>query len=156
LVIGDHIVAAPALHGPALSASDEAIKTSMQVLDRSLMWLGRRFEGVPRTIVYIPSPLSIYHVATESVSYCLGNVGVSSVAKAEQNSDFISNLVREKSMNQGVGFLDARPTLRALTATTVIHGPRDWNHLNEAGYRALGSLVAAHVVGPISVKGGPH
>jgi hypothetical protein len=156
LVIGDHIVAAPALHGPALSASDEAIKTSMQVLDRSLMWLGRRFEGVPTTIVYIPSPLSIYHVATESVSYCLGNVGVSSVAKAEQNSDFISNLVREKSMNQGVGFLDARPTLRALAATTVIHGPRDWNHLNEAGYRALGSLVAAHVVGPISVKGGPH
>ena len=50
LVIGDHIVAAPLLHGPALSAGDEAIKTSMQVLDRSLMWLGRRFEGVPTTV----------------------------------------------------------------------------------------------------------
>jgi hypothetical protein len=148
LVIGDHIVAAPALQGPALSANEAGIKISMQVLDRSLMWLGRRFEGVPTTVVYIPSPLGVYHVATESVSYCLDGVGVSSIAKTQQNSDFISNLVKATSIDQGVGFLDARPTLRALAATTVIHGPRDWNHLNEAGYRALGSLVAAQVVGP--------
>jgi hypothetical protein len=152
LVVGNQIVPAPVLQGPALSVGDEAIQASMQVLDRSLIWLRHRFEGVPTTVVYIPSPLSVYHVAAEDVSYCFNNVGVSSAAKTERNSDFISNLVQKISANQGLGFLDARPTLRALAAKTVIHGPRDWNHLNETGYRALGSLVAAHVTGPLSIK----
>jgi hypothetical protein len=35
-----------------------------------------------------------------------------------------------------------RPALRAAAATTVIHGPRDWNHFNNAGYRVLGETLA--------------
>jgi hypothetical protein len=150
LVVGDKIVPPPVL--PRTGLGDEAIENSMQVLDHSLVWLGHRFEGIPTTVVYVPSPLSVYHVAAEDVSYCLNNAGMSSAAKIDRNSDFIGNLVQKISTNQGLGFLGARPTLRALAATTVIHGPTDWNHLNEAGYRALGSLVATHVTGPLSIK----
>ena len=44
-----------------------------------------------------------------------------------------------------VAFRVALPALRAAASAQVIHGPRDWDHLNEIGYRTHGSLVAAHV-----------
>jgi hypothetical protein len=143
LLVAGQAVAAPTLQGPALNLNPEAIRAAMAVLDRSLNWLRKRFEGVPTTVVYIPSPLTVYHHAGEDVSYC--NVGLVPADKVESNSDFISDLVQKTAANQGLPFLDARPTMRALAATTVIHGPRDWAHFNEAGYRALGAFIAAHV-----------
>jgi hypothetical protein len=41
----------------------------------------------------------------------------------------------------GMGFIDARPALRAAAATRAIHGPIDWLHLNHAGYQALGDFL---------------
>jgi hypothetical protein len=35
--------------------------------------------------------------------------------------------------------------LRAAGARAAVHGPRDWNHLNETGYRLLGALVVKHL-----------
>jgi hypothetical protein len=143
LLVAGQAVPAPALQGPALNLSPEAIRAAMPVLDRSLNWLRKRFEGVPTTVVYIPSPLSVYHHAGEDVSYC--DVGLVPADRVEPNSDFISDLVQKTAASQGLPFLDARPTMRALAATTVIHGPRDWAHFNETGYRALGALISAHV-----------
>jgi len=143
LLIAGQAVAAPALQGPALNLNPDVIRAAMAVLDRSLNWLRNRFEGVPTTVVYIPSPLSVYHLAGEDVSYC--NVGLVPAERVESNSDLISDLVQKTAASQGFPFLDARPTMRALAATTIIHGPRDWAHFNEAGYRALGALVAAQV-----------
>jgi hypothetical protein len=51
---------------------------------------------------------------------------------------------------QGIGFIDTRPTLRAPASATPLHGPRDWNHLNESGYRALGTYLARRIAGPAS------
>ena len=143
LLVAGQAVPAPALQGPALNKNPEVIRAAMTVLDRSLNWLRKRFEGVPTTVVYIPSPLSVYHHAGEDVSYC--DVGLVPAERVESNSDLISDLVQKTAANQGVPFLDARPTMRALAATTVIHGPKDWAHFNEAGYRALGVLVSARI-----------
>src|SRR5262249_58869402 len=43
---------------------------------------------------------------------------------------------------EGVSFIDARPAFRRAAAKAPVHGPRDWNHPNELGYRTLGALVA--------------
>jgi hypothetical protein len=146
LLVGGRTVSAPVLQGPALNVSDEEIRSAMLVLDRSLSWLRHRFAGVPTTVVYIPSPLSLYHFAGENVSYCTVPASASSAAKVERNSDFISGLVQQSAAKQGLDFIDPRPSLRALAARTVIHGPKDWDHFNEAGYRALGAFVAPHVI----------
>jgi len=143
LVVAGQTVPAPPLQGPALGIDHESIRAAMAVLDRSLNWLRHRFADVPITVVYIPSPLSVYHFVGEDVSYC--NVGLIPADRVDPNSNLISDLVEKSATSQGLAFLDARPTMRALAATTVIHGPRDWAHFNEAGYRALGALVAAHV-----------
>jgi hypothetical protein len=145
LVKGETVEAGP-LQGPALSISDESIQSAMPVLDRSLNWLRNRFLGVPTTVVYVPSPLSVYHLAEEEVSYCLYSINTAPADRVEAHSDLISRLVEKSATNQGFQFLDARPALRAVAATTLIHGPRDWDHFNEAGHRALGALVAAHVI----------
>ena len=146
LMVGGRTVSAPVLQGPALNVSDESIRSAMLVLDRSLSWLRQRFADVPTTVVYIPSPLSLYHFAGEDVFYCTVPASASSAAKVERNSDFISGLVQKSATSQGIEFIDPRPSLRALAATTVIHGPKDWDHFNEAGYRALGTFVTAHVM----------
>jgi len=147
LVVGGHTVEAPALQGPALALSDENIQTGMEILDHSLSWLERRFKDVPVTVVYVPSPLSAYRIAGEMEVYC-GIPGITStagVARSERNSDFMADLVRKNAQTHGMDFMDARPALRSAAALRVIHGPRDWDHLNEAGYRALGQLVASGV-----------
>jgi hypothetical protein len=145
LLVNGQTVQAPALQGPALGTGEDGIRAAMAVLDRSLNWLQHRFPGVPTTVVYIPSPLSVYHLEGEEVSHCLKITYKAPADRVDTNSDIISDLVQKSATSQGLAFLDARPTMRALAATTVIHGPRDWAHFNEAGYRALGALVAAHV-----------
>jgi len=146
LVVDGHILDAPALQGPAVALSDKLIQIGMDVLERSLSWLQRRFEDVPITIVYIPSPLSVYRIAGETEAYCRSSrIGSADVARSLRNSDLMSGLVQKIATSKGMGFIDARPALRSVATTTLIHGPRDWDHLNEAGYRALGLLVAAHV-----------
>jgi hypothetical protein len=146
LAVGGRTVSAPALQGPALDLGDDSIRTAMLVLDRSLNWLRHRFAGVPTTVVYVPSPLSLYHFAGTDVSICRLPVSRFPAATVGRNSDFISDLVQKSATSQNIGFLDARPPLRAAADTTVIHGPKDWDHFNEAGYRVLGALVAAHVM----------
>src|SRR5262249_23507825 len=50
--------------------------------------------------------------------------------------------IRAAAVVGGAGFIDARPALRTAAAHAVVHGPRDWNHPNELGYRTLGTVVA--------------
>jgi hypothetical protein len=152
LIVDGQTVQAPALQGPAMMANDDSIHAAMAVLDRSLNWLGHRFPGVSTTVVDVPSPLSVYHLDEEEVAYCLSLVDTAPADRIGQNSNLIADLVQKSATSQGLAFLDARPTMRALAATTVIHGPRDWAHFNEAGYRALGALVAAHVTAPVSAS----
>jgi len=146
IVAGGRTVEAPPLLGPAPALRDEHILLGMDVLARSLHWLRHRFEDVPITVVYVPGPLSVYRLAGENASYCISyNIGSVPGAKVERNSDFMAGRVREIAAEQGVSFLDARPALRAAASVAVIHGPIDWDHLDEAGYRVLGKLVASHV-----------
>src|SRR5262245_56562952 len=47
----------------------------------------------------------------------------------------------------GAGYLDTRLTLRAAAETRILHGPIDWIHFNEAGYRILGGLALERLQG---------
>jgi hypothetical protein len=149
LIVDDRTNDAPALLGPAMTpiADDHTIRRGMDVLAHALSWLRMRFAGVPITLVYIPAPLSVYRHAGDTVTYCIGTniVRAAPTAKVERNHAFIRDLARDIAGRQGIPFLDATPALRAAASANVIHGPRDWDHLNEIGYRVLGSLVAAQV-----------
>jgi hypothetical protein len=148
LIVGNQPIEVPALMGPSLfPAGDDTIRAAMGVLDRALRWLRMRFPGVPIELVYVPSALSTYRLTGDSVTYCIGtNVLLTApTPQVERNHDFIRDLARDIASAQGVPFVDATPALRAAASTKLIHGPRDWDHLNEIGYRVLGSLVAGDV-----------
>ena len=147
LIVGDRAVEAPALMGPSmLPVGDDTIRAGMDVLAHSFSWLRMHFAGVPVTLVYVPSALSIYRLSGDTVSYCVGTnvVRTAPTAQVGRNHDFIRGLAQDIAGRQGIPFVDATPALRAAASANLIHGPRDWDHLNEIGYRVLGSLVAAH------------
>ncbi len=148
ILVSEDTIDAPApLDGPALELSDNSIRSGMLVFDRSLAWLKARFPSVPITVVYIPTMLSIYHLTGPVYRYAIqprddGKSDTATVAQISRNSDLICNLVREASARHQVGFFDTRPRLREAAAARLLHGPIDWVHFNEPGYRALGGLLA--------------
>jgi hypothetical protein len=151
LLVGEDTIDAPApLDGPALEFSDEEIGAGMMVFDRSLAWLRARFPDVPITVVYIPSILSIYHLTGPRYRYAIqprdeGKSDWATAAQIARNTDLICNLVRSASARHRAGFFDARPGLREAAATRLLHGPIDWEHFNEQGYRTLGALLADRI-----------
>jgi hypothetical protein len=57
-------------------------------------------------------------------------------------------LIRGITLAQGIDFIDTRLTFRTAAAQRPMHGPKDWNHLNEYGYRVLGSYLAKRFGAP--------
>jgi hypothetical protein len=160
-IAGSTLRAAP-LQAPALSLSADDVREALAVFDPSLAWLRGRWPDVPVTIVYIPSPLTVYRDAVTDKLKVLAPFGPKgvSVAYADpdggsltdivvRRSDLICESIRAMSLRQGAAFMDTRPALRAAALGQPIHGPVDWGHLNEAGYRLLGKLVTD------AIHGGP-
>lgn len=142
---------------PPLLMTDSEVDAAVLVFARSLAWLRGRFPNVPVTIVYLPAPSSVYRHAGDdfhvkevfvpsdphgpTFRFGLSVPGDDIYAK----SQMACTKIRAATAQLGTAFVDARPALRKAAATKLIHGPRDWDHLNEAGYRALGTLVAHRI-----------
>jgi lysophospholipase L1-like esterase len=143
LIVAGERVSAPSVPGPGLQYGEDQTRTAMRVLDRSLRWLKDRFPDVPTTVVYIPSQASTYRFATDVVVTSQGRHPSlsASVAQIAKRSDLICDLARAAALSHEAAFIDARPALRRAAETLVLHGPIDWVHFNEAGYRILGKLV---------------
>jgi hypothetical protein len=137
--------AAPALQKPPAELDPHAIRAALMVFDASLDWLKQNFPA-PVTVVYLPSPAAIYRHAEASVDvytrWPLNEVMPIPAGEIYAASQRTCEHIRSLTLARGVRFLDMRPPLRAAAAATVIHGPRDWNHFNAAGYRVLGETLA--------------
>lgn len=138
--------ATPTLQKPPVEMNPSAVTASLMVFDVSLEWLVRHFPSAAVTMVYLPSPAAIYRHAEPAVDaythWPLNDVQALPVADIYAASQRTCDEIRKLSLARNVRFLDMRPALRAAAANTVIHGPRDWNHFNEAGYRVLGETLA--------------
>jgi hypothetical protein len=146
ILVRDQTIETPSLQGAAPGLSDERIRAGMDVFAHSLAWLRKHFAGVPITMVYVPSPLTIYRQAGDDVSFCsFFSSGLAAKALSERHHDLMRDMVARISAEQRVDFVDATPALREAASAGVIHGPHDWDHLNRSGYEALGTLLATHL-----------
>lgn len=151
MLVGEDTIDAPApLDGPAIEVGDKDLRLGIAVFDRSLSWLKARFPRVPITVVYVPTALSIYHLTSPAYRYSIeprddGKSDWATAAQIAGNSDRLCKLVQAASTQNGVDFLDSRPGLREAASKKLLHGPVDWVHFNEQGYRALGGLLAGRV-----------
>jgi hypothetical protein len=154
-IAGQPVLAAP-LYGPALGLSAQQLETGLTIFGPSLAWLRRRFPNVPVTVVYIPSPLTVYaHMMPRPVALRRASSGatlaqeddngVPAAELADRTSDRICERIRSASMDRGADFVDIRSKVRKAAAARPLHGPIDWSHFNEDGYRLLGSLVSERI-----------
>jgi hypothetical protein len=148
LIVAGEEVPAPRLHGPELVYSDDQVLDAMRVFERSLAWLRSRFPDVPITVVYVPSPASIYTFAAEAIVIGVGQSTITaSPTQVAVRSDLICDLLRTATLAHGAAYLDARPALRKAAKTRLLHGPIDWGHFNKAGYHILAEIVVQQITG---------
>lgn len=160
VVIAGVPTATSELQVPSMDLNAQQIDDGVTVYDRSLAWLRRNYPNIATTVVYIPSPASTYRQANPEViskdvfipaeSQSTGRLVIVDgrpfpAAGIYEHSQRICEKIRAATIRQDVAFIDARPVMRKAAALQAIHGPRDWNHPNERGYRLLGKLVADHV-----------
>jgi lysophospholipase L1-like esterase len=140
------------MQGPSLDFDDEQVDTAIVVLDRSLAWLRRRLPHASITVVYIPSPLSIYHRLGPGVAYDASKfTRTNPAAQVLPRSKHVCELVRAASARAHVGFADPGPTLVEAASIQPIHGPLDRVHFNAQGYRTLAKVLAARLADPATV-----
>jgi hypothetical protein len=163
-MIGNRPHGASLLNVPSPALDEKQTEESVIVYERSLMWLRQRFRNVPMSVVYIPAPATMYRYATDQViSYEIylpitdpsraGKVvksygRVFPVSAIYKKSQKICEMIRGITLAQGIDFIDTRSTFRAAATQRPMHGPKDWMHLNENGYRVLGSYLAKRLGAP--------
>jgi hypothetical protein len=149
LIVAGEQIPAPRLHGPELAYSDDQVLDAMRVFERSFAWLRSRFPDVPTTVVYIPSPASIYTFAAETIVTGQGNqpTMATSPSQVVMRSDLMCDLLRAATLAHGAAYVDARPALRKAAKTRLLHGPIDWSHFNKAGYHILAEIVVQQITG---------
>src|SRR5205085_10834295 len=144
---------APTLQKPPVELGPQVADASLMVFDVSLEWLRKNFPAAV-TVVYLPSPAAVYRHADAVVDvywrWPLMQVQPVSAVDIYAASQRTCEQIRALTLARGARFIDMRPALRAAGATTVIHGPRDWNHFNDAGYRVLGETLAQTIDAPAS------
>ncbi|MFT5052669.1 MAG: hypothetical protein ACI8QZ_004105 [Chlamydiales bacterium] len=131
--------------GPPLGLDEAQLGWGLTTLKVSLNWLKGRFDEVPVRVVFLPSPLSCYELASSQVLVdSSGSAEVSFEASLiEPYHRDIVERVRTTVTDAGLEFLDATGALREAARQHPIHGPLDGAHFNRAGYEALGRALAA-------------
>jgi hypothetical protein len=144
---------APTLQKPPVELGPQATDASLLVFDVALDWLMRNFSAAI-TVIYLPSPAAIYRHADAAVDvywrWPLMEVQPVLAADIYAASQRTCEQIRTLTLAHRARFIDMRPALRTAAASTVIHGPRDWNHFNDAGYRVLGETLAKTIDDPAS------
>jgi hypothetical protein len=157
VVIAGATTMAGEFQAPPVLMTGAELDAGVEVFARSLAWLRGRFPDAPVSIVYIPAPPTVYRHANDEVT--VKEVFTSSdpggptfkygiavpTTAIYARSQLTCEKIRAATVGAGAGFIDARPALRRAAAKAFVHGPRDWNHPNELGYRTLGTLVAQKI-----------
>jgi hypothetical protein len=133
------------VQGPALDLTPTETDIALLALERSVGYLRAALARTRICLVYIPAPVSCYALESESVRVQPfgGREGVHAAVRVRSRSDQLERRVAAIAARHGLQHVDSRPPLREEAARRLIHGPRDMNHFNRAGYTVLGEAVLA-------------
>jgi hypothetical protein len=129
---------------PPVQLTDSEMARAVSVFESSAGYLMRHYPKSELFIVYIPAPVMAYQLDMEMIPVALedGSVREYPLSRMELASDRVCQHIANVALRQDATFLDVRPAIRAAGQAQVIHGPSDWQHFNEIGYKILGSIVA--------------
>ena len=127
---------------PAMSLTPEETKKAVYVFEQSILFLSDYFKKSKIAVVYIPAPLSSYHWVSPTVTIPTGKgvITVPSTSIHERSQELCLKIAAVAEKHE-FKFADTRKYFREAATKVPIHGPRDWLHPNETGYRALAEAV---------------
>lgn len=135
------------LQVPPVALRDDEIAVAMTLFSHSLHELQRRWPHTTFALVYVPAVATAYEVVSDTVNIYDTERGKNyPTSSLLPMSDRVCAAVSRIAGEAGVAFVDARPALRRAATTGFVHGPVDWLHFNEAGYRVLAGEIAGLLV----------
>lgn len=143
-IAGTEVFLPDNLQGPGMNLTPEETETALAALSAALQYARRHFYEARFVVVYLPSVATVYDMVGDTVdlqNYDGRTRHEYPVAEAMAHSVWLRRMTGDLCRRQGVMFIDATDDLRAAAGRERIHGPEDWNHFNEIGYRALGESV---------------
>lgn len=142
-VAGKEVDIPARLQAPSLELTEEEMKKGFYVFEQALLYMAGFFEGSSIGIVYIPAPLSSYQLAAPRVSIDshAGRSHVFESAFVAERSQEMCKRIEEIAASHNFEFLDTRRFIRREAGKNLIHGPKDWTHLNKDGYSVLTDAI---------------
>jgi hypothetical protein len=147
IVQNEKVMAIPdRLEPMGMFLSDHEFLLGTFVFENSLKVLQKRYPHSKIGVIYIPSPLSSYKIASPEVSVFVHTMTRQQevfypASRVNEMSNKTCSAIQQIVQAQHVGFMDARPHFREIGQTTQLHGSKDWNHPNHEGYIALGEVA---------------
>lgn len=143
-LIADEIVQLPdSLQAPALALDNTEWEQAWFAFDQSLQYTRKAFLDSQIVLVYIPSVLSVYEIQSQAVSVQTyeRRATVFPTRQMLSQSDLMRTSFQSIAAKHQLPVIDTTDALRKAGKQAFIHGPKDWNHLNEMGYRALSNAI---------------
>lgn len=139
-----------ALQSPAMELNENEMRVAVQSFEHALVRLHRFFPDARLFVTIIPSPLTVYELASDTVMIQTyeGGTAVYPSAEVQQKSNQICEMILTASQSAGAEFIDIRGMIRALARRKLIHGPKDWKHFNKEGYVELGNVLSNYLENP--------
>lgn len=155
-IAGQSTPLARGMNAPALELTEDELGLALKVFERALLFCRGLYPEAEMVVVYVPSPLSCYELEGDEVSIrsYLGRWPVQPARRVQERSREIRARVRAIASAAHLGFVDPTDALQALARTTAIHGPGDWGHFNEKGYRCLSEEIFAKAFATAQVSNG--
>jgi len=124
--------------------TDQVIELSMYVFYESVTRLARFFPQSKINIIYIPSPVSSYSMVSSHIHYkgYMQDLNVGETAVAEEKHTKICKAVKGFAKFSNFSFVNTTKSLRHAALSDFIHGPLDWDHFNQRGYKVLSDDLA--------------
>jgi len=124
--------------------TDQVIELSLYVFYESVTRLARFFPQSKINIIYIPSPVSSYSMVSSHIHYkgYMQDLNVGETAVAEEKHTKICKAVKGFAKFSNFSFVNTTKSLRHAALSDFIHGPLDWDHFNQRGYKVLSDDLA--------------
>ena len=131
------------------------------IFESAVKKLSRKFPDSDIKIIYLPSVLSTYKIISPRASFLsnMGDGGLFDLKKLLRGGIVDTHILFQRhlevcreiqkiSENLKTPFFDTTNYLRDASSKGYIHGPKDWDHLNESGYRALSDGISQFILHP--------
>jgi hypothetical protein len=130
--------------------SDDDLKVGYYVFEKSIENINKFFSTSEIKVIYLPSTLASYELISPKVSFRgnLGDYGIVETKRIKQRHLETCQEIMKITQRLKIDFFDSTKYLLEASSKGFIHGPKDWDHLNEYGYRALSDSISDFLLYP--------